>query len=132
MKRDTESATNYLAGLFDSKGAIKIETPAKGKSPSLFAWITAKDFKVIEFCNQKFGAKVGQRSDGQFRAKWKDRFAHNILSQIYNSLLTKKDQAQVGIEFFKAKEKNELPDNEYIVYLLRLKLLKKEDVEAGG
>jgi len=122
--KDTEIA--FLSGLFDIKGTIKIETPKKSKTASLYIWITDKHFSLMEFL-QSFGCRIGRKNDGQYRAKWKDRNAHNILKMILPYLVTKKDQAEVGIEFYEGKERNlNIQENE-IPLKLRLRLLKRDD-----
>lgn len=115
----------YLSGIFDAKGCVRIEVPKKGAKPSLYIWVTSKNFELMEIL-QGFGAYVSQKSDGQYRAKWRDKRAYDILKAIAQSLHIKKDQAVCGMEFFEEKMQNpELPDE--VIFRLRLKLLKKTE-----
>ena len=54
----------YLSGVFDTKGCVRIEVPKKGAKPSLYIWVTSKNFELMEVL-QGFGAYVSQKSDGQ-------------------------------------------------------------------
>jgi len=119
----------YIAGLFDLGGCIKIETPKKGQSASLYAWVTCKNFKVMETL-QTFGAYIGRRQDGQYRAKWRDSRAYGVLKSLMPYLMIRKEQAQIGIEFIEEKRRNLQSDTD-VVYRLRLKLLKQDDGEGG-
>jgi len=125
MKKFKDSELAYIAGLFDLGGCIRIEKSLKSKTlPSLYVWITSKHFRLMEHL-QKFGAVIGQKSDGQYRAKWKDNSAYSLLRSIYNLLLIRKEQAKIGMEFMEAKKQN--PDfKDSVVYQLRLRLVKKE------
>lgn len=130
--KSTELASSllpYIAGLFDLGGCVKIETPNKGQSASLYVWVTCKNFKVMETL-QTFGAYVGKRQDGQYRAKWRDSRAYGVLKSLMPHLIIRKDQAQIGIEFIEEKRRNPTPETD-IVYRLRLKLLKQDDGEGG-
>ena len=118
----------YIAGLFDLGGCIKIETPKKGQSASLYAWVTCKNFKVMETL-QTFGAYISRRQDGQYRAKWRDSRAYGVLKSLMPYLMIRKEQAQIGIEFIEEKRRNPQSDTD-IVYRLRLKLLKRDDGEG--
>jgi hypothetical protein len=75
---------------------------------------------------QLFGAKVGQRPDKQYKAKWRDKGAYSILKLIEPHLIAKKDQAEVGIEFFDNKLK-EVPTEKLIPMMLRLRLIRRHD-----
>lgn len=125
MKRkDTD--LSYLAGLFDIRGCIKIEAPKKTEALSLYIWITSKSFRLMEFL-QTFGAKVGQRPDKQYKAKWKDKAAYSILKMIIPYLMVKKDQAEVGIEFFDNKTKGLDPAKSLVPLMLRLRLMRRHE-----
>jgi hypothetical protein len=79
---------------------------------------------------QKFGAHVGRKSDGQYRAKWKDQKAYGILKSVVQHLAIRRDQARLGMEFFESRKgQNPTGENDQF-YRLRLKLLKRE--EEGG
>jgi hypothetical protein len=75
---------------------------------------------------QKFGAHVGQKSDGQYRAKWKDQKAYGILKQVVQFLSFRKAQARVGMEFFENQKQDPTGENDQF-YRMRLKLLKKDE-----
>lgn len=128
--QDTKAITNsYVAGLFDIGGCVKIEPPRKEGKSALLVWITSKNFKVIEAL-QAFGAYVGQKQGGQYRAKWKDKKAYVFLKAVSPYLIMRKDQANVGMEFW--EEKTQSPTEETdMVYIVRLKLLKKVEEEGG-
>lgn len=134
MKRSklSDVSTNplimYLSGIFDIGGCVKIEVPKKGAKASLYIWVTSKHFTLMEFL-QSFGAYVSRKSDGQYRAKWRDKRAYDILKAMISHLKVRKDQALCGIEFFEAKIGDPALSDE-VIYRMRLKLLKKEDEEA--
>jgi len=115
----------YIAGLFDGLGTVKIETPRKAQIPSLYIWITSKHWGLMEVL-QKFGAYVGRKSDGQWRARWRDNHAYRILKSITPYLTVRKEQAKVGIEFIENRKGDPNGEND-VVYRMRLKLLKKEE-----
>lgn len=121
-----EPELTYLAGLFDVRGCIKIETPKKAASPSLYAWITSRSFRLMEFL-QTFGARVSQRPDKQYKAKWKDKGACSILKLVSPHLIVKNDQAEVGIEFYEQKTKNADLSTILLPLMLRLRLMRKQD-----
>lgn len=120
--RKKYSEIGYLSGLFDAKGSMKIE---KG---SLLVWITVDNFKVMEFL-QRCGAVVAKRSDGKFKAKWKDKRAGEILEEMFPYLIIKKDQADLGIEFATCKASNADPKTYVLPLQMRLRLLKKDEPE---
>ncbi len=124
--KNTEYA--YLSGIFDTRGFIKIDTPKYKDIPSLYAWVTSKSFSLMEFL-QKYGAKVSRRSDGQYKAKWKEGSAYFLLKKVYPHLRVKKDQAEVGIEFYDEKKKNPDPKDILIPLMLRLRLMRRSDEE---
>ncbi len=126
-KEDTKTNSNYayIAGLFDIGGCIKIETTTKGTKPSLLIWITSKNFKLMEYL-QKFGANIGQKTDGQFRAKWRDDYAYRTLNNLMPFLKVRQDQATIGLEFMEYKKRNPEETN-FSVYILRLKLTKRSE-----
>jgi len=78
---------------------------------------------------QKFGAHVGRKTDGQYRAKWKDQKAYILLKTVVQHLAVRRDQARLGMEFHEQK-KRDLTGGDDQFFRLRLKLLKKE--EEGG
>lgn len=123
-RKDTE--LSYLAGLFDMRGCIKIEAPKKDEAISLYAWVTSKSFKLMEFL-QTFGAKVGQRTDKQYKAKWKDKGAYSLLKLIIPYLNVKKDQAEVGIEFYEDKSNGGNTQKNQIPLMLRLRLMRRHE-----
>lgn len=115
----------YLSGIFDARGCVRIEVPKKGAKPSLYIWVTSKNFGLMEVL-QGLGAYVSQKADGQYRARWRDKRAYDVLKTIAQFLHIKKDQAVCGIEFFESKLKDpEISDE--TIFRLRLKLLKKEE-----
>lgn len=115
----------YLAGVFDSLGCVRIETPKKGELPSLYIWITSKHFALMEIL-QKYGAHVARKADGQYRAKWRDAKAYNLLKQIGPFLAMRKDQATCGLEFHDNRKQDPTGENDQI-YRMRLRLLKRAD-----
>lgn len=122
--KGTESARlSYLAGIFDAIGCVRIETPKKGERPSLYIWITSKHFELMEMF-QRLGAHVGKKLDGQYRAKWRDQRAYNLLKQFLPFLTIRKEQAKCGIEFLENKKQDPQGEND-VVFKLRLKLLKR-------
>ncbi len=125
MFKRKETDLAFLAGLFDIRGCIKIEAPKKSETLSLYTWITSKSFKLMEFL-QLFGAKVGQRPDKQYKAKWRDKGAYSMLKLVEPYLMVKKDQAEVGIEFFDAKSK-EAGSDTLIPLTLRLRLMRRHE-----
>lgn len=115
----------YLSGIFDIGGCVRIEVPKKGAKASLYIWITSKNFELMEVL-QGFGAYVSQKSDGQYRAKWRDKRAYDILKSIVQFLKIRKEQAVCGMEFFEAKTQDpNLPEE--VIFRMRLKLLKKDE-----
>jgi hypothetical protein len=127
-KKLSDVSTNplipYLGGIFDIGGCVRIEVPKKGTKASLYVWITSKNFELMEVL-QGFGAYVSQKADGQYRAKWRDKRAYDVLRSITPYLHILKEQALCGIEFFEAKQRD--PEiSEETIFRLRLKLLKKE------
>jgi hypothetical protein len=123
-RKDTD--LSFLAGLFDIRGCIKIEAPKKTEALSLYIWVTSKSFKLMEFL-QTFGAKVGQRPDKQYKAKWKDRAAYSVLRMVLPYLIVKKDQAEVGVEFYNDKSKGCNPATHLIPQMLRLRLMRRHE-----
>lgn len=128
-KKLTDVSTNplilYLAGVFDTVGCVRIETPIKGAKPSLYIWITSKHFGLMEVL-QGLGAYVSQKADGQYRAKWRDKRAYDVLKSLVSYLRIRKEQALCGIEFFEAKTHDPNLEEE-IIFRIRLRLLKKEE-----
>lgn len=118
--RKKYSELGYLSGLFDARGSMKIV------KDSLLVWITVDDFKIIELL-QRYGAVVSKRADGKFKAKWKDKRAGMILKSMFPYLITKKDQADLGIEFVTCKSSNADPKTYVLPLQLRLRLLKKDE-----
>ena len=99
-----KSEIGFAAGVFDIHGSIKILIPDKeDQEPSLYMKVTAKNIKLMKFF-QLFDAVIGPSSGGQFRAKWKDEYAYNLLKLIYPHLIIKKDQAELGIEFWENEQ----------------------------
>jgi len=122
-----DSELSYVAGLFDALGNIKIRVPKDDiKSAFLFVWVTSSNFRMIQFL-QHFGATLDRKDVNQFRAKWKDAKAYNFLRSIVSHSKLKRDQIEVGIEFFINKLKNEDPQSYVLPLKIRLRLLKKED-----
>lgn len=122
--KDTDSA--YIAALIDSIGTIKIEPPKKGEISCLYVWITRNEFKLMEYL-QRAGAYIIDLGEGQFRAKWKDHRAYRLLQSIRKFSQMKREQIQVGLEFFEAKTSEQKEEKFDIHYRLRLKLLKKTE-----
>lgn len=122
------SREQYLAGVLDSLGCVRIESLRKGERATLCVWVTFKHFPLMEVL-QKFGAHIGQKTDGQYRAKWKGQKAYNILKRISPHLSFRKDQARLGIEFHEQQERDLEGKNDQF-YRMRLKLLKAQ--EEGG
>ena len=122
--KDTDSA--YIAALIDSIGTIKIEPPKKGELSCLYVWITRNEFKLMEYL-QRAGAYIIDMGKGQFRAKWKDHKAYRLLRSISRFSQMKRDQIQVGIEFFEAKTSEQKEEKFDMPYRLRLKLLKQTE-----
>lgn len=119
---------SYLAGVFDIHGSIKIIVDKRDlANSSLFVWITAKDVGLMKFL-QLFEAEVGPVTGGQFRARWKDDKACYLLKNIFPHLIIKKDQAEVGMEFYTNKTNNINPVTYVMPLVTRLKLLKKDDL----
>lgn len=130
-KAGTESQRarlQYLAGVLDSIGCVRIESLRKGERATLCLWVTSKHFALMEVM-QKFGAHIGQKADGQYRAKWKDQKAYGILKSVKQFLTLRKTQATVGMEFYEQVKQDPTGDNDQF-YRMRLKLLKRE--EEGG
>jgi len=131
MKRSklSDVSTNplilYLSGIFDIGGCVKIEVPKKGAKASLYIWVTSKHFELMEFL-QSFGAYVSRKSDGQYRAKWRDKRAYDVLRGMVPHLKVRKDQALCGLEFFEEKQRDPTLNDE-VIYRMRLKLLKKDE-----
>ncbi len=120
------SDISYTAGVFDIHGSIKIITDKTDlANSSLYVWITSKDAKLMKFL-ELFEAVVGPVSGGQFRAKWKDQKAYYLLKNILRQLIIKKEQAEVGIEFYINKTNNINPETYVMPLVTRLKLLKRD------
>ena len=134
MKRVTEVEHNpmigYIAGVFDSLGCVKIETPRKAEKPSLYIWVTSKNFILMELL-QNFGAYISRKSDGQYRAKWRDNNAYRLLKQILPILTVRKEQARVGTEFLDNRKNDPNGEND-VIYRMRLKLLKREEEDTSS
>jgi hypothetical protein len=122
--KETDCA--YIAALIDSIGTIKIEPPKKGDIRCLYIWITRNDAKLMLFL-QRAGAVVIDLGDGQFRAKWRDYKAYRLIQSIMPFSQMKREQLQVGLEFFEEKSRDSREANFDIHYHLRLKLLKKTE-----
>jgi uncharacterized protein YuzE len=125
--KDTESnpLILYLSGVFDIGGCVKIEIPKKGAKASLYVWVTSKHFSLMEFL-QSFGAYVSRKSDGQYRAKWRDKRAYDILKAMVAHLKVRKDQAICGLEFWEEKQRD--PElNDEVIFRMRLRLLKNDE-----
>lgn len=111
----------YIASMLDNIGSIKIETPRKAAKSSLYVTISSKNFKLMEFL-QLFGAKVGQKPDGQYRAKWRDNSAGRLLKAVQPLLRLKELQASIAIEFI--DERDSMSESRDATYRLRMKLSK--------
>ena len=125
---ETAARVRYLAGVLDSLGCVRIEALRKGERATLCLWVTSKHFPLMEVM-QKFGAHIGRKSDGQYRAKWKDQKAYLVLKSVVQHLAVRRDQARVGMEFQEQRKQDPTGENDQF-YRLRLKLLKRE--EEGG
>jgi len=118
----------YIAGLFDVGGCVRVENPGKDQRASLYVWITSKHFELMEVL-QAIGAHIGKKQDGQYRAKWRDGRAQLLLRQVLPYLVVRKEQAKLGIEFM--DQRKQKPDvNEDQIFRIRLKLLKVEEEGA--
>ena len=118
----------YIAGLFDIGGCVRVENPGKDQRASLYVWITSKHFELMEVL-QAIGAHIGKKQDGQYRAKWRDGRAQLLLRQVLPYLVVRKEQAKLGIEFM--DQRKQKPDvNEDQIFRIRLKLLKVEEEGA--
>lgn len=122
--KDVDAA--YIAALIDSIGTIKIEPPNKGEVSCLYVWITRSDFKLMEYL-QRVGAYIIDMGEGQFRAKWRDHTAFRLLKSIVRFSREKREQMNIGIEFFEAKTSEQKEEKFDISFRLRLKLLKKTE-----
>ena len=120
----------YLAGILDSLGCVRIESLRKGERATLCLWVTSKHFPIME-AMQQFGAHVGQKADGQYRAKWKDQKACILLKRVMPFLKFRKDQAKLGIEFFDQRERDQEGENDQF-YRMRLRLLKAAEEKGGN
>ncbi len=125
MAETVDPLISYIAGCFDVGGCIKIETPKKSNEASLFIWITHRNFKLMELL-QKKGAHIGQKSDGAYRAKWRDQYAYFMLKKLLPYLKVRKEQANIGVEFFDEKNRNKTLTTDAI-YKLRLRLCKRKE-----
>ena len=124
-----DSEIGYAAGLFDTTGNINILVPNDDISQaSLFVWVTANSFKLMTIL-QRFGATI-DRKGRQFKAKWKDHKAYSFLKLLLSHARVKRDQIEVGIEFFDSKLKNEDPQSYVLPLKVRLRLLKKDDLNT--
>lgn len=129
MKKLTDSnpKIQYLSGVFDIGGCVRIETPRKGEKSCLYIWITHPNFELMEVL-QSLGGYVSRKTDGQYRAKWKDLRAYQLLKLMIPHLILRKDQAKCGLEFFEVKlSKPDTYDQDEVICRLRLKLLKKSE-----
>jgi hypothetical protein len=116
----------YIAALIDSIGTVKIEPPKKGEISCLYVWITRNDAKLMLFL-QRAGAFVIDLGEGQFRAKWRDHKAYRLIKSIMSFSKMKREQLQVGLEFFEAKTSGQNEEQFDIPYRLRLKMLKRTE-----
>jgi hypothetical protein len=123
-----KSEIGFAAGVFDIHGSIKILIPDKeDQEPSLYMKVTAKNIKLMKFF-QLFDAVIGPSSGGQFRAKWKDENAYRLLKLILPYLIVKKEQAELGIEFWEGKLKGAQTKDTANEFKVRLMLLKRDDI----
>jgi hypothetical protein len=124
-----KSEIGYAAGIFDIHGSIKILIPDKeDQEPSLYMKVTAKNINLMKFL-QLFDAVVGASSGGQFRAKWKDENACRFLKLLLPYLIVKKEQAELGIEFWESRIKAPQTKETANEFKVRLSLLKRDDLD---
>ena len=127
-----KSEIGFAAGVFDIHGSLRIlisdQEGEYASEPSLYAKITAKNVKLMKFL-QLFDAVVGPSSGGQFRAKWKDENAFRFLKLILPYLIVKKEQAEIGIEFWENRLQAPQTKDTAKEFKVRLSLLKKDDLD---
>lgn len=113
---------NYVAGIFDIAGTIRIEYSKSLKKWILLVWITHDSFKLMETL-QCFGAYIVKLQNGLYRAKWREKGAYNFLQLIYPFSLLKTEQINVSLEYFSDIDHSE---SRAVKYQLKLRLLKKK------
>jgi len=112
-----ESELNWLSGLFDGEGSVYISR-TKGKNTHLYNLsleITMTDKPTIEKIHNLFGIgsfnptrrkTMNKKHRQAWRWSAKSNDAVKILELITPSLVTKKDEAILALEFAKSRGKN--------------------------
>lgn len=95
---------SYIAGFFDGEGMIRINR-SMGKYYSLQCVVVNTDLKPLKYIQQIFGGTIAERKKYKSHHKTSYRWrvtsndAKNFLEKIYPWLITKKEQALIGIDF---------------------------------
>ena len=102
---------NYFAGFFDGEGCIMISSRKKGRPyHTLDVAVTLTRRSVLEDFQVAFGGRVysATREKTYYKPKWQwiigGDNAMKFLEQIKPFLRLKRQEAELGIEFQKAKE----------------------------
>ncbi len=130
-----ESIYYYTAGILDSCGNITIRKDGKSKN-SVFAYVEIKSEKDtnLKIIQDVFGGnlrKVGRK----YYLVWTHRKALNILKQLFDYLIIKKEEAQLIIQFYgdKFTRKYETERKKDIVKkLIEIKGIKQHKWEKGN
>ncbi len=104
----TEIELAYIAGFFDGEGCVnlKVFTKTSGKQKGqicseMTIEVSNNDFSVLKFINERFNGRITKRYDLKHphTLRMESKKAVHFLQNIYPYLITKKEQARIGIEF---------------------------------
>ena len=102
----------YLAGIIDGEGCISIRKDSRCNSYQVSVQITNTDLRMIYFIKDLFGGSV--RCRGQENKDWRVRYDYCVvgrkceilLKTISNSLVCKKEQAKLALDFIAESKRN--------------------------
>lgn len=107
----------YAAGLVDGEGSIGVYAIKRGKYTRYDLKFSLKmtDMKTISWLNRKYGGSIskpkssGNRKQG-YSWQLSGKSAHGFLKKVFPFLITKEEQALLGIQFYEnlVSDKNRL------------------------
>jgi len=111
-----ENILYYTAGIFDGEGCVclmKTKPTPKNHQKNIRFWLSASiamcHYETINYLHNHFGGKIyidkSTPSRPLYSLRFVDRGAVKFLLMILPYLITKKEVAQLGIEFFTTKKR---------------------------
>lgn len=102
---------NYIAGFFDGEGSIYLLESKKNKSIFLCVNLTNTEKKVLDKIKEQYGGSISKSKDVRgrkqlYRLRLYSNIGLNLLEDIKDLLIIKKNKAILAIEFQNRTAKN--------------------------